>query len=47
MMKSPSSWVTRIGHVTARHGAERMSQGLLVAVGGVILGCLHFWEKEP
>jgi predicted Zn-dependent protease len=26
-----------IGHVTARHGSERMSQALLVAVGGVVL----------
>jgi len=26
-----------IAHVTARHGAERMSQGVLVAVGGLVL----------
>ncbi len=26
-----------IGHVTARHGAERMSEALLIAVGGVAL----------
>lgn len=26
-----------IAHVTARHGAERMSQGILVAVGGLVL----------
>jgi len=26
-----------IAHVTARHGAERMSQGILVAAGGLVL----------
>lgn len=26
-----------IAHVTSRHGAERMSQGVLVAVGGIVL----------
>jgi predicted Zn-dependent protease len=26
-----------IAHVTARHGAERISQGVLVAVGGLVL----------
>ena len=26
-----------IGHVTARHGAERMSEGVLVAMGGLVL----------
>jgi predicted Zn-dependent protease len=26
-----------IGHVTARHGAERVSQGMVAAVGGLIL----------
>jgi predicted Zn-dependent protease len=26
-----------IAHVTSRHGAERMSQGVLVAVGGLVL----------
>jgi len=26
-----------IAHVTARHGAERMSQGMLVALGGLVL----------
>lgn len=26
-----------IAHVTARHGAERMSQGLIAAVGGLVL----------
>lgn len=26
-----------IGHVTARHGGERMSQGILLAAGGIVL----------
>ena len=29
-----------IGHVVARHGAERMSQGLVAQVGGSMLGAL-------
>ncbi len=35
-----------IGHVTARHGAERMSQGLMVAVGGVILDSATSGKKN-
>lgn len=35
-----------IGHVTARHGAERMSQGVLVALGGVVLDSATEGEKE-
>jgi predicted Zn-dependent protease len=29
-----------IGHVTARHGAERMSEGVALAAGGLLLGAV-------
>lgn len=35
-----------IGHVTARHGAERMTEGVLVAAGGVMLDKATSGEKN-
>jgi predicted Zn-dependent protease len=35
-----------IAHVTSRHGAERMSQGVLVAVGGIVLDASTSGKKN-
>lgn len=35
-----------IGHVTARHGAERMTEGVLMAAGGVLLDAATSGKKD-